>query len=442
MSSNQPGSAIVTKQTSAIAPFVSRDEVREIARRVKIMSPGGKKLTEPEALALAQGALMHGLDPFIGEIWYIPGSGLMAGIKGLRKAAKGQVKNYWTEFNRITNREEMTALSIPEGALAFQCLLYDSSTIDAYADAWAKLRDKGVPVEMIPDLIGRRPYVEGVGYLKAGEKTKMDPVQCAMKRAESDALKRRFDLPFGVAVTPEEVVDVEWAVVDDEPATEIPEAVRSEDQETQARYAETETQARAQREEQDTMTPDEIHDKGIRASDTMFGAGTPRPIDQETSFSGGGAPAPPEPEPEARRYPTNEEQAEMALSEMDDRAQAGAETAGNAPGRPEPMPKASRLENQWEQSILKLAVDLGLASHEAHAVNILNKSCLVTVPFEKLSTTEGLAYLVGYARLKEESDASVTSAERAEYLNEMWKEHDPAIEEFRKKAAQMVAGAQ
>jgi len=210
--------AIIKTGETRIAPWGERAELREIARRVQIMAPGGKKLNEGEALALAQGAVAHGLDPFNGEIWYIPGSGLMAGIKGLRKAARAQISgNFWPEFLEITSPEERKSLMIPDGALAFRCIIRDSDTIRAYSDAWKELAQNGVPVDMIPQVLGRRPYVEGIGYLRQGEKTKMDPVQCAMKRAEADALKRRFDLPFAVPSEPSEnVLDAEWALTEPE----------------------------------------------------------------------------------------------------------------------------------------------------------------------------------------------------------------------------------
>jgi hypothetical protein len=183
------------------------------------MVPGGKKLTEQQALALAQGAVAHGLDPFNGEIWYIPGSGLMAGIKGLRKAARIQLKgNFWPEFEQINDPDERNLLLIPEGALAFRCIIRDSETIMAFAEAWKKLAAEDIPSEVIETIIGKRPYTEGVGYLKEGETTRMDPVQVAMKRAEADAMKRRFDLPFAVpSETNGGIIDGEWHEAEQEP---------------------------------------------------------------------------------------------------------------------------------------------------------------------------------------------------------------------------------
>lgn len=215
----------ITKKENRIAPWGDRAEVREIARRVQLMAPGAKKLSENEALALAQGAVAHGLDPFNGEIWYIPGSGLMTGIKGLRKAARQQIEgNFWTEFDEIVDPDERNLYMIPEGALAFRCTVRDSETIRSYSEAWKRLSEDGVPIELIPDILGQRPFTLGVGYIKDGEKTKMDPIQVAMKRAEADAIKRRFDLPFAVPTEPNEVsvIDGNWAEAGDEDQSDSP----------------------------------------------------------------------------------------------------------------------------------------------------------------------------------------------------------------------------
>ena len=217
--------AIEKSKTDRIAPWGDRNEIREIARRVQLMAPGAKKLKENEALALAQGAISHGLDPFNGEIWYIPGSGLMAGIKGLRKAARQQIAgNFWAEFEEIGDPDERKTMMIPEGALAYRCILRDSETIRAYADGWKQMKADGVPAEIIPDILGKRPYTVGIGYFKGGETTKMDPAQVAMKRAEADALKRRFDLPFAIAGEGNgEAIEAEWAeVAADEDAEQAP----------------------------------------------------------------------------------------------------------------------------------------------------------------------------------------------------------------------------
>ena len=197
----------------------SRDNVRELASRLKLMTPGGSKLGENELLALAQGAVAHGLDPLNGEIWMIPGRGLMVGVKGLRKKAREQVQgNFWIDFREIVNPEERKRLGIGDGAMAFEAHLFDSENIRTYAETVERLMKAGIPWEAVKDMVGAKPYSIGLGILKPGENTKMERVQCAMKRAEADALKRRFDVPFGIALESDEEPDGgEWHTFENQP---------------------------------------------------------------------------------------------------------------------------------------------------------------------------------------------------------------------------------
>ena len=191
--------------TNAVAQWASRDDVRELQQRLQIMLPGGSKLSPGELTALAQGSVAHGLDPLNGEIWMIPGRGLMIGVKGLRKKAREQVVgNFWIDFREIANPEERKRAGIADGALAYEARLFDSENILTYTGAVEKLMKAGIPWEAVKEMVGEKPYSVGIGVLKPGEQTKMERIQCAMKRAEADALKRRFDVPFGLEVVAEE----------------------------------------------------------------------------------------------------------------------------------------------------------------------------------------------------------------------------------------------
>ena len=204
MNDNQ---ALTKANGGALAPFGSRDEVREMTERLRLMLPGvGQSLSKGQILALAQGAVAHGLNPLNGEIWIIVdrdgnSRGLQIGIKGLRKKAHEQVKgNFWCEFIEITDPDTRARWQIAASDLAFECRLFDSETIRLYVEAIERLQTAKLPWEVIERMVGARPYTTGIGILKANEKTKMAAVQCARKRAEADAIKQRFDVPFGVAV--------------------------------------------------------------------------------------------------------------------------------------------------------------------------------------------------------------------------------------------------
>ena len=226
---------LTTTRQSAVAPWANREDVRELSERLQAMMPGGNKLTQVEALTLAQAAVAHGLDPLNGELWYLKDRagrpiGLMAGIKGHRRAAHLQMKqegggNYWPEFEELTI-DEKPPLGIPPNALAFRCKVRDTQTLNEYVSQIERLSGAGLPWEIVSDIVGARPYTEGIGYAMPDEPSRMTRVQLAMKRAEADALKRRFDLPFGSAVGVNGDTDVtngEFVVVDDTPS--IPEEV-------------------------------------------------------------------------------------------------------------------------------------------------------------------------------------------------------------------------
>jgi hypothetical protein len=218
---------VEVKQPSAVAPWAPREDVRELAERLQSMIPGGQKLTQVEALTLAQAAVAHGLDPFNGELWFLKDKhgkpmGLMAGIKGHRRSAHRQMReegggNYWPEFEGPMSVDEKAALGIPKDALAYRCKIRDTQTVNAYVNEIERLMATGLPWEVVESIVGKKPFTEGIGYAQPSERSKMTLVQRAQKRAEADALKRRFDLPFGVAVglNGDNVVEGEFVVEED-----------------------------------------------------------------------------------------------------------------------------------------------------------------------------------------------------------------------------------
>lgn len=196
--------AITKTNGAGMAAWGDRGDVRELDTRLQQMLPGADKLNQGQRLALAQGSLAHGLDPFNGEIWMIPGRGLMIGVKGLRKKAREQVKgNFWCEFIELTDPDYRKRQRIPDAALAYECRLFDSENLRTYAETCERLLKAGIPWDAVSQMVGSKPYTVGIGVLAAGEQTKMQPAQCAMKRAEADAIKRRFDVPFGLSVEPD-----------------------------------------------------------------------------------------------------------------------------------------------------------------------------------------------------------------------------------------------
>lgn len=204
--------ALVKPTGRELNGYGSRDEVHEMEDRILAMIPGAKNYTNSERRALAQLAVAHGLNPFNGEVWVIPGGGTTIGIKGLRKLAHQQIGhsggNFWAEYVEVIDEAQRKRWRIGAGDLAFEARVYDSATMATFVGAVKALRDAGVPWEAIEKMMGTKPYTSGVGVLRADEKTKMPPVQCAQKRAEAHAIKQRFDVPFGVKVADEETGEI------------------------------------------------------------------------------------------------------------------------------------------------------------------------------------------------------------------------------------------
>ena len=201
-----------------LALYGNRSDVREFAERLRVTLPGASKLSGGEVTALAQLSVAHNLDPFNGEAWMIPGSGLMVGIKGLRKAAQRQAQaeggSFWTEITRV----EPETYSAPKNAVVYECILRDSVTTHAWAKSINAITTAGIPYKEAIEMLGKAPQKLGIGIATPEERSKMDIHQRARKRAEADAIKQRYQVDFGDQVT----------LSDDEPEQDYVETTMTE----------------------------------------------------------------------------------------------------------------------------------------------------------------------------------------------------------------------
>lgn len=232
--------SIVPVENRQLADFSpARPDVRELVTRIK----AGLKIkdaSDNEYIALATMALAHNLDPFNGECWIIPGKGTMAGIKGLRKAADSQLPQgaLRNPSLRLLQHSEYTTFAIPENAeIAAICEMTRSDATQMWIDQLTQLTKLGMGYEEALKTLGPRPVWIGVGIVKKGEQSKMDRIQLAFKRAEADATKRAFNLPFDIDLSHEGngggnggnyTIDGEWSEAEAEQAAPEaePEAVK------------------------------------------------------------------------------------------------------------------------------------------------------------------------------------------------------------------------
>lgn len=212
-----------------LANFGAREDVKELSERIRSMLPGGAKYTLEEARTLAQISVAHDLDPFNGECWLLKNQksgevlGALIGIKGHRKHAKRQ-SAYWGDFHRIVDPTEYEA---PERAIVFEYHIRDEVTMEAFTKRLEKLIKLGFSLEEAQKMVGKAPVTVGIGIWEPGEKTKMKPAQCAMFRAEKDALKRRFDVKFKIELDGG-TIPLQTADFEDEPDADELEAEYSD----------------------------------------------------------------------------------------------------------------------------------------------------------------------------------------------------------------------
>lgn len=204
---------IQNRNTAVIQSYGQADDVYTLAKRIKVMVPGGNKLQDSEAQALAQVSLVTQCNPFIGEIWYIPGRGPMIGIKGARRHGNEQTLKaggptaYWVpEMKVCTGAEVGYTGKIEDLESAWCCTITDSVSTGLFQKMFLEtvngLRAAGSkdPVGEAREICGKRPEWKGYGFATRSENSKMNKQALAMKRAEADALKKKFDIPFGAEV--------------------------------------------------------------------------------------------------------------------------------------------------------------------------------------------------------------------------------------------------
>jgi hypothetical protein len=198
-----------------------------------------KDATDQEYAALYILCKQHSLDAYNQEAYIIPGKGVMVGIKGLRKSANQQLARdeYYNANPRLLQHSEYGQFGLdekvpPKGqtwegnqrvwkdnpiVLVYVCELTRSDANQKWINQAVALTGLTGNYEEALKLIGPRPVWVGVGVVRALDKSKMEMVQLARKRAEADATKLAFNLPFNVDVErdadqmaqPGDVIDAE-----------------------------------------------------------------------------------------------------------------------------------------------------------------------------------------------------------------------------------------
>jgi len=172
-------------------PYAPLPIVRDMALRITEMLPSAAALGPVGALALAQVAVALELNPFTGELWAWKNKDktitLMVGIKGLRRAAHAQARlegGHYQSFLSLPSEDDLEGVKLNPGDIVRCC------TVTVWTDATVRTFElTGIPTEF-----------EGIGICRAGDRTRMEKLAAARKRAEADALKQAFDLPVAFSI--------------------------------------------------------------------------------------------------------------------------------------------------------------------------------------------------------------------------------------------------
>lgn len=228
------GEKAMATPNTALSISGTQVELQQYASRLKLAMRGGDKLTGPEALALAQIALVTHLDPFVGEIWYIPGKGPMIGIAGARRLwnEKSAAGGGFSFVDIQPCSPSDAGATETDVVAAFRAVAHDSGSTREYMKLFQEtltmLREAKAddPLTIAKEICGPKPQWIGYGYSTKSETSRMNKMQLARKRAEADALKKCIIVPFGADIADADQAPqyVEGTVVTAQP-TEEPTAI-------------------------------------------------------------------------------------------------------------------------------------------------------------------------------------------------------------------------
>lgn len=229
-----PEQAIQAKEKTEYMKAIQSmpDQAQYLFRQLKLMITNGQRLTNEEALALANFGYREGLDPLNGECWILKDkegkvTGCAVGIKGLCRKADETTKpghSWFTYFKDITS---VIKAQEPDVMIAYECEIRDTEATEHYVILWERVNKMGMTTEDIIETVGRPPVWRGIGIFRESEKNqyrdaKYPPMNRAKKRALADAIKGwrgwGYDVrdENGHGVTPSEEF-----IEDDEIAEEI-----------------------------------------------------------------------------------------------------------------------------------------------------------------------------------------------------------------------------
>jgi len=205
---------LVPAGTTQLAQYGERADIKELGERMRRFLPNGDKMQAGDALSFAQASLALDLNPFAGEIWYIPRVGIVTGIAGYRKMARQQGP-FVAQCRQMTPAERADH-NLKDQDLGAVCELYRPDQLRGAAEINLAAGKEIIPIAPTLGIgIWRAAELETKSGRKKAPPTARSWRWIAEKRAEADALRKAFDLTLSYAETGSRIIDGE--VVSEEP---------------------------------------------------------------------------------------------------------------------------------------------------------------------------------------------------------------------------------
>ena len=181
--------ATVERADLSITEWRERGDIDAFARRLRVMLPGGNRLSPENAMALAQYSLAMNLNPYRGEVHGFESKGRFVIVDGYKALVR------WAQW-RAPYTESFTQMQagdpeLPEGAIGFRCSILREDRLHVLS----ALVGAGVPYDQALERI----ETTAVGVVTLGEMAKDPPTGWTWEqRARIRALKNALNISHGM----------------------------------------------------------------------------------------------------------------------------------------------------------------------------------------------------------------------------------------------------
>jgi len=207
MEERQEEKQLAVAKEPRIMAWADRADVREMSIRVRKFMPGGDKLSDAEALILAQYALTMDANPFRGEVYaYVDKRGqlcLVEGYKLLVRWCKRQ-GDYLERYEPISG--------LPDGDVGFRCWIFPlnrTSTVQQFVKMGADFKTAYELASTWADGVVRKMEK----FARDGHAISPPAGWTWEQTARKRALKAALRLAYG-APSPREIARETWMVAD------------------------------------------------------------------------------------------------------------------------------------------------------------------------------------------------------------------------------------